>query len=241
MKKHKRRIILCLAIITTVCAVFFAFQVISYFSALMAFRREEASLPNICPFDAHWLEINPDYVGLLEIRGTTIRFPVVRGQDNVKYLTTTFHGSENIVGAIFMDYRNTLESPHILIYGHEVRGNNLGYFMFSELHSFREPEFMAAHPNILLMSNGKLLEFEIFSARLTDIHDPAYNLHFSTEGSFETFLERNGSPPTTQVITLSTCDGVDNDRRMIVQGALIRTASVTTEPCEINGWVFTVE
>jgi len=104
-KKRRQRLILCLAVFATLCAVVFAFKVIPYVSDMIAFRREQASLPDLSPFDTHWLEINPDYVGWLKIDGTNIDFPIVRGNDNEKYLTTTFKGEENILGAVFMDYR----------------------------------------------------------------------------------------------------------------------------------------
>jgi hypothetical protein len=109
--------------------------------------------------------------------------------------------------------------------------------MFGSLHKFLDEEFMAAHPTINFMENNRLFEFEIFSARLTDIHDPAYRINFSAEGSFENFLERNGAPlDATQIITLSTCVGANTDARLIVQGALRRVVNVTTEYNNGGGW-----
>ena len=86
------------------------------------------------------------------------------------------------------------------------------------------------------MANDTLYEYFIFAARKTDIHDPAYQLDFSAEGSFAAFLERNNAPPdATQILTLSTCIGTNNDQRMIVQGALLRTVPITTEHSN-TGW-----
>ena len=81
-----------------------AFFVIPHVRDLRAIRRELANLPNLSPFDAYWQDANPNYVGWLRIDSTNIDFPIVRGTDNVRYLTTTFRGEENIAGAIFMDY-----------------------------------------------------------------------------------------------------------------------------------------
>lgn len=90
------------------------------------------------------------------------------------------------------------------------------------------------------MANDRMHEFEIFAARQTNIHDPAYQLDFTAEGAFAAFLERNNAPPNaTQILTLSTCIGTNNDLRMIVQGTLIRSISVTTEYNE-NGWTIAV-
>jgi sortase B len=224
LKQRRHRLLLCLAAVMVLFAVVLGFSVIPHMRDLRAIRREMTSLPNLSPFDAYWQEVNPHYVGWLRIDGTNVDFPVVRGRDNVRYLTTSFRGEENIVGAIFMDYRNTdLSAPHIIIYGHEVRTETGEPLMFGDLHRFTDPAHKAAHPTIVFMENDTLHEFQIFAARQTNIHDPAYQLDFSEEGAFTAFLERNNAPPTaTQIITLSTCIGTNNDYRMIVQGALIR-------------------
>ncbi|MCL2456443.1 MAG: class B sortase, partial [Defluviitaleaceae bacterium] len=147
-----------------------------------------------------------------------------------------------------------------------------GTVMFGSLANYLDDEFFAAHPIISFMDNGYLSEFEVFSARASDIYDPAYFLDFSDAGSYDDFLVRIGAPisanttvaipaaqadfsdvvggafqfesapqttpePETrkQIITLSTCIGANNDRRMIVQGILRQTYPVTTEHGE-NGW-----
>jgi sortase B len=172
-------------------------------------------------------KINPDYAGVIMIEGT-IYYPVVRGSDNVKYLNTTISGTENQFGAVFMDYRNAGNNePHIIIYGHAAADIFRNGYMFSRLFLFLDEQHMADHPVIMLIENGQISEFEIFSARLTDVNDPAYQLDFSAPGDFGAFLERNGAPPdAAQILTLSTCylEGGD-DGRMIVQGSLRRVLS----------------
>jgi sortase B len=240
-KKRRQKIAACFAVITVICAVaivFIAYDVvIPYVSDMTAFRREQAAMPDLSPFDAHWLEINPDYAGCIKIDGTHFDFPVVRGSDNEKYLTTTFGGEENILGAIFMDYRCAGEDvPHIIVYGHEAQDENKNKLMFGGLREYLNEQYLAEHPIIQFMKNDSLSEFEVFSARMSDINDPAYHLDFNDPDSFAAFLERIGAPPDTeQIITLSTCVGADNDRRMIVQGALKRIVPVKTEHSE-NGW-----
>jgi len=238
MKRHKNRIFLGLAIATTLCAIALAFVVVPHVRDLRAFRREMAALPNISPFDAYWQQINPHYVGWLTIDGTNINFPVVRAYDNTRYLTTTFFGEANIVGAIFMDYRNTyLSAPHIIIYGHEVHDEFQNPLMFGSLYRFLDEDFLAANNSIIFMADDTMHEFEIFSARQTDIFDPAYQLNFTAYGEFARFLERNGAPAyATQIITLSTCVGTYYYKRMIVQGSLIHALPVTTIAGEDGGW-----
>jgi len=167
--------------------------------------------------DLEMRQINPDFVCWIRIDGTNIDYPVVRGSDNEKYLDTSFGGDKNIAGAIFMDYRNIGDPiPHIIIYGHNLQQGG----MFTDLRRFLNNQFLEENNIITLTVNGHDVEFEIFSARLTDVDDPAYNLDLSTPRLFARFADRINAPlAATQIITLSTCTSGGNDNaRMIVQG-----------------------
>ena len=216
-----QRVALFLAIITTVCAVVFTVRVISYRVDLKRSKHAMSELRE-SSYDADMRQINSDYVGIIKIEGTNIGYPVARGDDNEKYLNTTFHGEDNLFGAVFMDYRCTGEYvPHILIYGHNCYDDDGEWYMFGGLLEFRDEKYLAEHPTILYMENDRVSEYEILTARATDINDPAYYLDFNKPNSFAAFLKRNGMPTDAeQVITLSTCIGADNDKRMIVQGVL---------------------
>jgi len=232
-KKRRQKIMLWLAVITTLCAVVIAIKVVPYMSDLISFKKEKLS-----PFDSEYLEINSDYVGWLKIDNTSIDFPVVRGLDNEKYLKTTFRGENNILGSIFMDYRcigNNLQ--HMIIYGHQAGDTATNKkLMFGELTDFLDKQYLAEHPIIMYLENDTIFEFEIFSARMSDTNDPAFYLDFSTQDSFPAFLKRNNAPAdATKIITLSTCVGANNDRRMIVQGVLKNAVTVKPEYGE-NGW-----
>jgi len=218
------------AIVVTVITAVATILVIANLSDVQASREEHADLlefmenlepntPSVSAFDAAMRQINPDFICWIRIDGINVDHPVVRGNDNEKYLHVSFAGEENILGTLFMDYRNVGEFvPHIIIYGHNGRDGD----MFGELWKFLDDEFLAAHNIITIIVGDRIIEYEIFSARITDIHDPAYHLDFSAPGSFGAFLERNNAPPdATQILTLSTCFGGEGgDERVIVQGAL---------------------
>ena len=119
-----------------------------------------------------------------------------------------------------MDYRNVGEYvPHIIIYGYNTADGS----KFGSLRNFLDDDFLANYSMITLRVNDRLIEYEIFSVRLTDVTDPAYFLDFGTPGSFRAFLERNGAPlDAVQILTLSTCvSRGDDDERLVVQGALL--------------------
>ena len=88
------------------------------------------------PFDKEMLQINPDFIAWITVDGTPIDYPVVRGNDNERYMTTSFYGEQNIFGTLFMDYRNRGSFvPHIIIYGHNSRNDR----KFSSLRRFLPP------------------------------------------------------------------------------------------------------
>jgi len=181
-------------------------------------REEEVEVVQFDALDAEMRAINPDYVGWLRIDGTNVDYPVVRGEDNVRYLNTSFTGERNPNGALFMDFRNLniTTMPHLIIYGHNAPQGGL----FSELHRLIDSDFLAENDMITLEVNGELLEFTIFDVRLTDITDYAYHLDFSYSYAFNYFTDRIEAPLRAfQIITLSTCTNCSNkDARLIVQG-----------------------
>jgi len=159
---------------------------------------------------------NPDYVCWIRIDGTNIDYPVVRGENNDKYLNTTFQGGENKAGAIFMDYRNVGEHmPHIIIYGHNLQQGG----MFTDLKKYTNSSFLEANNKIILIVNGHEVEFEIFAGRKTDVNDPAYNLNLFTQRNFGRYANKIEAPlRASQILTLSTCvsEG-DDEARIVVQ------------------------
>ena len=184
-------------------------------------EQSEPTPQHISVFDTEMRNLNPDYICWIEIENTEIDYPVVRGEDNEKYLNLSFFNERNGLGALFMDYRCEGEYvPHIIIYGHNARSGVL----FGGLRKFLNAQYMEQHPVISLKINDRIVEYEIFSARTTNVADPAYDLDFAAPGSFSEFAERNGAPPeATQILTLSTCvSGNNKDERVLVQGALIQ-------------------
>jgi len=185
----------------------------------------EAGTLHLSALDREMLDINPDYVAWLKIDGTGIDYPVVRGSDNEKYLNISFSGEENIAGALFMDYRITGDLladrageriPHIIIYGHNLQQGG----MFTGLRSFLSERFLEENNIITLIVNDQIIEYEIFSARVSSIEDYAYFLNFDESHQFPRFANRIDAPlAATQIITLSTCTrGGSDDARIIIQG-----------------------
>ena len=233
---RKISVMVTLTIAVVICAgiaVFTTLAVIAHTSSLKASGAEYDYLRGLAgdieaeagrnsdvrlsALDVEMLSINPDYVCWIRIDGTNIDYPVVRGSDNEKYTNTSFYSEKNKAGAIFMDYRNLGESlPHIIIYGHNLHEGG----MFTDLKKFLDGGFLGVNNIITLIVHGNEVRFEIFSARLSDINDPAYFLDINTPRDFARFTDRIDAPlKATQIITLSTCfSRGDDDERVIIQG-----------------------
>jgi len=164
--------------------------------------------------------INPDFVGWITANNNAIDYPVVRGNDNERYINTTFFGTQNSAGAIFMDYRNKMgfDDSIVLLYGHRTRDRT----MFSSLINHLDPEFRRRNPNIeILTRDGTRLTYVIFAAKLTDAWDPAYAAGtYDLAGALELFP--NAPANAKRFLLLSTCtSSSDDDERVLIFAASI--------------------
>jgi len=162
--------------------------------------------------------INRDFIGWINATHS-IDYPVVRGNDNYKYINTTFFGSRNSAGTIFMDYRHTggFDEHVTILYGHNTRDGS----MFSALINFLDPGFLRNNPNInITTKDGKNLTYKVFAATQTDAWDIAYTIGLrDNEKAAEVFP--NAPENASRFLLLSTCTrSRDNDERILVYAAL---------------------
>lgn len=61
---------------------------------------------------------NKDIIGELSISNTSLRVPIVKGNDNSYYLNHLINKKANTLGSVFMDYRNNTSDRKVIIYGH---------------------------------------------------------------------------------------------------------------------------
>ena len=161
---------------------------------------------------------NADCIAWIEIPGTQLSYPLVLGQNNDKYLNTTFLGNRNSAGAIFMDYRNStdLSSQHMVVYGHNMKNGT----MFGGLAKYLDQSYLANNSAIILRTQTHIYTFRIFAAFQTDMYSPAYQIDFSGPEQFAEFANSYGAPGgTSQILTLSTCTNGADDERILVMAA----------------------
>jgi len=169
------------------------------------------------------LAINPDFIGWIEIEGTVIEYPVVQGEDNGHYIRRSFTGEDDDAGTIFMDWKNdgAFESFFAVLYGHNLRDGS----MFSDLHKYRDEDFLEENPHIIIMTpEGETLIYSIFAVRLAQVTDSLFSLFDKEQNVIERYFAQHGAPESArQFLVLSTCTvGGSEDDRLLIYAALLQ-------------------
>lgn len=175
------------------------------------------------------LAINSDMRAWLTLEGTNIDYPVVQGQDNIKYVNTDVYGEFSLSGCIFLDSRNAgdFSDAYSLLYGHHMAGN----LMFGELMHFTEEAYFAEHETAILHTPDHGYLVELFATLQTD----AYDLQVFSPGGLSqeemtSFLARIqddacqyrqiGVTSRDRILAMSTCSDASSNGRTIVFGRL---------------------
>ena len=97
--------------------------------------------------------------------------------------------------------------------------------MFAMLSSYLDPEFMAAHPDIIITTpDGETLTYRVFEARRSDAWDDVYSLDFSDSSAAN---ELFSSTPVSagRFLVMSTClNGPNRDMRLLVYAQMYTCA-----------------
>lgn len=168
---------------------------------------------------------NPDLVGWIYVEGLEgVSYPVVKGDTNDKYLHTTFQGTYNFAGTIFIDCQNRsdFEDCNTVIYGHNMKDGS----MFGRLRWFETQNAYAVSPYIWILTPDSTMKYEIFSTYETPINSRTYTLfpkpskdYLKYEGEMKALsaIKTNDVSLTakSKIITLSTCTGNEGTRYVV--------------------------
>ena len=175
---------------------------------------------------------NPDLVGILEVVGTDINYPVVQTpSDPEYYLRRDFYGEDSTAGTLFVDYRCDIVNPttNTIIYGHNMRSGT----MFGGLKRYLKQDYYQSHKTIIFKTLYEEQEYEIVGVGLSavgyddDENYKYYNFINAVTGSeLKEFLDNIQSlsvydetihiSATDKILTLSTCNTYTEDGRMFV-------------------------
>lgn len=176
-------------------------------------------------------EANSDTVGFLKVNGTSIEYPVVKGNNNDFYLNHSFDKTYNSAGWIFADYKNKLDGTdkNIIIYGHNRRDGS----MFFTLKNILNEEWYEDKENLKVkfITENESLEYEVFSVYQTEAESYYIQTNFKNDEQYlkflETIKERSKKNFNIDVIaedkilTLSTCAN-NNKYRVVLHAKRVK-------------------
>lgn len=167
--------------------------------------------------------VNEEIVAWIQIEGTEISYPVLKGSDNDYYLKHTFEGNYNSAGAIFMDYNNSSDFSdcNTIIYGHNMRNGS----MFGRLRKHFQDQESVPGRYIWICTPDKNYRYEIFSSHVVDAVGEVYTLFSAPDEQFGQYLDHMKQQSLVdfgvtvgkedKIITLSTCTGNESTRFVV--------------------------
>lgn len=188
---------------------------------------------------------NSDFVGVLYIPALQLYYPVAHSHDNLEYLKTTFEGTTNSAGCIFLDANASADftDNNSFIYGHNMKNET----MFGILKEFSAQDGLCASDPYfyLYLPDGSVNKYHIFAYYTTPVDDQLYDA-FEGDKPYDAYVMRAQSRSyyepsedeaddfTTRpnLVTLSTCWGTDHKNNFVVHGAFVGKATKAVETTE---------
>lgn len=170
---------------------------------------------------------NGDCIGWICVPDTQLSYPVVHTpNDPQKYLRKNLDGKYSIAGVPFLDYRCTLDSTNLIIYGHNMYNDT----MFGSLPKYLKADYRKAHPIIEFETLAGCSEYTIFAIVTGDKYDNWYNfINAVDEADYAQWLDSiknravycSDTLPAygSQLLTLSTCHGRTKADRLLIIAA----------------------
>ena len=177
------------------------------------------------------LEVNPDYVGWLNVIGTEINGPVVQGEDNNEYLRADIYGNYSVAGTFFLDEKVdvSVENGNAMIYGHLMNDET----MFGPLKHYKDPDFFQKNNLIRWETELGTSYYRIFAAMVVSGYADTER-YLNLQSWMNTISEETEQEMLSQIqdasfifqeemfrsgpyIFLVTCDyGINNGRLVLV-------------------------
>jgi len=176
-------------------------------------------------------KVNKDVVAWIQFdEPERISYPIVKGEDNDKYLTTTYEGKKNSSGAIFMDANNSGEfaDRNTFIYGHNMKNGS----MFGQLRKFKTKDYYEQNPYFYIYTpDGKEVKYQIFAVCIVEDTSRSYTRFYNSDEEYVDYLKYLKSiarydtgvevNAESKIVSLSTCTNVSETQRLLVHGVKI--------------------
>ena len=159
-----------------------------------------------------------------------INYPVVKGEDNDKYLHTTFEGKQNSSGTLFVDANNSGEfaDRNTFIHGHNMKNGS----MFGQLRKYKTKAYYEQNPYFYIYTpDGNEVKYQIFAVCIVEDTSRSYTRFYNSDEEYLDYLKYvkniarydTGVEVTvdSKIVSLSTCTNVSETQRLLVHGVKI--------------------
>ena len=172
--------------------------------------------------------VNEDVIGWIYCEDTVINYPVVAGSDNEFYLNHDYRREYDPSGAIFTDMSNSrgFTDSNTILYGHHMSDLS----MFATLKYWQDPDYLAEHPVMWLLTPERDYRVELFSGYLTDAVSETYTVFTGSGEQMRQYLleavrRSDFSAGVTlqggdRCVVLSTCAYAFVHSRYVLHGVL---------------------
>ena len=162
-----------------------------------------------------------------------LTYPIAQSTGNDKYLHTTFEGTRNASGCIFLDSAASKDfsDSNSFIFGHNMKNGT----MFGSLKQFLQKEELCDEdPYIYIYQKDQVLVYRIFAYYTIPVRDDVYD-DFSGDDGYDAYVadarkhsvyhasqdEKIDWSSRPNLLTLSTCYATGHVNNFIVQAALV--------------------
>lgn len=167
---------------------------------------------------SEYRELNSDVIGWIRVDDTNVDYPLLQSHDNEDYLTRSPSKSASKSGSIFLDYRCSPSSSHMIVYGHNMSKSKT---MFAQITNYGNRSFYDAHRTFEVTFGDKKYTYKVFAVYSVDVNEVQYMaVEFDSGAQFAEYMNKTLAPlsqfpidttigESDQVITLSTCKHTD--------------------------------
>lgn len=191
------------------------------------------SLSDICVNAEDFIDIdgmqseNSDVTGYIRVEGTYIDYPVLKSENQDRYLQRDFYGRNSLYGSIFQDNASYEGGSNLVLYGHNMKSGR----MFGQLKRYLEPGFSASHPYLKYIDMESIQLYRVSAVvrasadedslnqvlvPYTEAEMSALSGYISAYGCEISQLPEWGD----KLLTLATCDYSHKNGRLYVIGIL---------------------
>lgn len=196
-------------------------------------EKEQYQYPNLQIDYDGLAATNSEFTGVIYIPVLNLTYPIAQSTGNDKYLHTTFEGTRNASGCIFLDCAASKDfsDSNSFIFGHNMKNGT----MFGSLKQFLQKEELCDEdPYIYIYQKNQVLVYRIFAYYTIPVRDDVYD-DFSGDDGYDAYVadarkhsvyhssqdEKIDWSSRPDLLTLSTCYATGHVNNFVVQAALV--------------------